>query len=78
MLKTRAGTKGKGLFENFNLIEVLMVGRLENGLIEVGLMPTLAEKYSKLGTKKPFCQECGWEIDVSSLDLYIRAGDMYK
>ena len=50
MLKTRAGTKGKGLFENLNLSEVLMVGRLENGLIEVGLMPTIdGERNSKLG-----------------------------
>ena len=50
MLKTRAGTKGKGLIENLNLSEVLMVGRLENGLIEVGLMPTIdGERNSKLG-----------------------------
>ena len=50
LLKTRAGTKGKGLFENLNLSEVLMVGRLENGLIEVGLMPILdGERNSKLG-----------------------------
>ena len=45
MLRTRAGTKGKGLFENLNLSEVLMVGRLENGL-----MPILdGERNSKLG-----------------------------
>ena len=50
MLRTRAGTKGKGLFENLNLSEVLMVGRLENGLIEVGLIPTIeGERNSKLG-----------------------------
>ena len=48
MLRTRAGTKGKGLFENLNLSEVLMVGRLKNGL--VGLMPTIdGETNSKLG-----------------------------
>ena len=50
MLKTTAAIEGRGLFENLNLSEVLMVGRLENGLIEVGLMPTIdGERNSKLG-----------------------------
>lgn len=40
LLKTRAGTKGKGFSESLNVSGGLIVERLENGLVEVDLMPT--------------------------------------